>query len=125
MPIDAMAACGGCERVSRRGNVSAGSSEWSFVKPFQGQSNPLAKLINRTRDRRSDEIVPASPQVGEVELRDYRMHPQLSQAERDELVDQYRSGKSTYELARQFGIHRCTVVKHVERAASKYLLNSR
>lgn len=43
------------------------------------------------------------------------MHRQLNPAQRGQLVDQYRGGKSTYELARQYGIHRSTVAQHLRR----------
>ena len=51
-----------------------------------------------------------------MDLQNYRMYRRLSPAEQAQLVDQYRGGKSTYKLPRKFGIHRRTVVKHLQRA---------
>ncbi|PEG33009.1 helix-turn-helix domain containing protein [Mycolicibacterium agri] len=43
------------------------------------------------------------------------MNRRLSPAEQTQLVEEYRGGRSTYELAHQFRIHRRTVVTHLER----------
>lgn len=51
-----------------------------------------------------------------MDLQNYRMLRHLSPEEKAQLVAQYRSGKSTYALARQFKIHRRTVVQHLQRA---------
>ena len=44
------------------------------------------------------------------------MNRKLSQAEVAELVERYRSGRSTYDLAQQFGTDRHTVARHLRRA---------
>jgi transposase-like protein len=41
------------------------------------------------------------------------MNRKLSPVERTQLVEQYQSGKSTYELARQFGTDRHTIARHL------------
>jgi hypothetical protein len=83
---------------------------------LSSQNNPLAKLISLSRDRRLIEVEPAFPRVNGVDPRLYQMNRQLSPAERSELVELYRSGKNTYELARQFGIHRVTVSRMLRHA---------
>ncbi len=56
------------------------------------------------------------PQVNGVDPRHYQMSRRLSPTERSQIVELYHSGKAMNELARQFGIHRCTVAKHLQRA---------
>ena len=43
------------------------------------------------------------------------MNRKLSPAERAQLAEQYRIGRSVLELARQYKMHRHTVVAHLER----------
>lgn len=63
-----------------------------------------------------DAADPTFPQVNEVKRQNYRMLRRLNLAERSELVELYRSGKNTYELGRQFGIHRATVSRTLKHA---------
>jgi len=51
-----------------------------------------------------------------VDLQNYRMHRRLSPTEQAQLVEQYQGGKNTYELARQFRIHRVTVSRMLKHA---------
>ena len=44
------------------------------------------------------------------------MQRRLSDAESDELVRRYRAGESINGLARELGVHRTTVVNHLDRA---------
>jgi hypothetical protein len=59
-------------------------------------------------------VRPESPQVGAVK-RDYRPNRRLTGVERAELAAHYRNGKSAFELARQYGINRHTVTRHLKR----------
>jgi len=43
------------------------------------------------------------------------MNRRLSRPEQAQLVEEYQSGKSTFELAHRFGINRHTVAKHLRR----------
>jgi hypothetical protein len=57
---------------------------------------------------------PESSQAGAVK-RDYRPNRRLTAVERAELAAHYRNGKSAFKLARQYGINRHTVTKHLQR----------
>lgn len=57
---------------------------------------------------------PASPQVNKPK-RDYRPNRRLSPAERKQLAEQYQLGLSAIELARQYGINRHSVARHLNR----------
>lgn len=66
-------------------------------------------------DGLSDDLAPAFPQVNEVDPQHYRMNRKLRPAERAQLVEHYRLGKSALELAREYKMHRQTVAAHLER----------
>ena len=96
--------------------VGAGSLFVVLREALSSESTPLAKLINLSKHSRLNEIGPVFPQVNGVDPRHYQMSRQLSPTERSQIVELYHSGKAMNELARQFGIHRCTVAKHLQRA---------
>jgi DNA-binding CsgD family transcriptional regulator len=54
-------------------------------------------------------------QVGTGKRRSYRPNRTLSSVERSQLATQYGIGISALALARQYGIHRHAVVKHLKR----------
>ena len=81
---------------------------------LSNQSTPLATLFRTDKGTLTKRLSPASPQVSCVE-RDYRPNRRLSRTERTQLAEQYKIGMSALELARQYGIHRHTVVKHLQR----------
>jgi IS30 family transposase len=80
------------------------------------QNSPFVKLLSYSNNKARDGLGQVFPQVNEVQLRNYRMFRQVSPEERSELVELYRSGKNTYELARQFGVHRVTVSRTLKQA---------
>ena len=57
----------------------------------------------------------ASPQVSGVQPRPYRMTRRLNPAELEQVIELYRLGLSTYNLARRFGTDRHTITGHVHR----------
>lgn len=66
------------------------------------------------KTQRSTDREASSPQVNTLP-RDYRPNRRLSPAERVQLAEQYELGLSVIELARQYGINRHTVAKHLYR----------
>jgi IS30 family transposase len=50
-----------------------------------------------------------------VDPRRYRMNRKLSLTDRTQLAEQYRVGMSALELAREYKMHRQTVMRHLER----------
>ena len=82
---------------------------------LSSQNTPFAKLVRSGQDDLSDDTAPAFQQVNEVDPHKYRMNRKLSPTECAQLAEQYRDGKSTLELARQFKMHRNTVAAHLER----------
>jgi DNA-binding CsgD family transcriptional regulator len=71
------------------------------------QNTPFVNLP-RLSDR------PVSPQVKKGK-RNYRPNRRLTPAERTQLAEQYQLGLSALDLARQYGINRHTVTKHLKR----------
>ena len=66
------------------------------------------KLDGYTHEPRSDRL--KENEYGEKEVRQIRQTQKyLSDQERVEIADAYRSGKTTYELAEQYGCHRQTI----------------
>jgi DNA-binding NarL/FixJ family response regulator len=63
----------------------------------------------------SDGEGPTSSRVNAVAPRDYRMTRQLATDELRQVFDLYRLGKSTYQLAHQFGTNRHTITSHLQR----------
>jgi DNA-directed RNA polymerase specialized sigma24 family protein len=82
---------------------------------LSNNDTPFAKLMRSGQDDLAEEISPAFPQVNRVDPHNYRMNRRLTRAERAQLTEQYGLGMSALELARQYGIHRHTVVKHLQR----------
>jgi len=60
------------------------------------------------------EMRPASPHV-KTGKRKYRPNRRLTLAERVQLAEQYQLGLSALDLARQYGINRHTVAKHLRK----------
>lgn len=57
---------------------------------------------------------------GETEVKQYRQsQKRLSAAEKEIVVQEYKSGKTTYELAQQFGCHRRTIAATLEKHGVK------
>ena len=55
-------------------------------------------------------------EFGEHEVQQIRQEQKyLSDQERAEIVDAYRSGKTTYELAEQYGCHRRTIAEALKK----------
>jgi DNA-binding CsgD family transcriptional regulator len=73
----------------------------------------FAQLIRSDWVRSAEDVAAAIPHVDRPNRKDYQMNRRLNPTERDKLVKQYVAGASTYQLARQFGIHRHTVSKHL------------
>lgn len=67
------------------------------------------------KDDLSGDVDRAFLQGNEVDPHKYRMNRKLSPAQRAQLAEQYRVGKSALELARQFKMHRHTVAAQLER----------
>jgi DNA-binding CsgD family transcriptional regulator len=82
---------------------------------LSSRNTPLATLIRVGKDNLSAAARPAFSQVNGAKPRDYHRNRRLTTDEQAQLVEQYRSGMATRELARQFGIHRHTVAKHLKR----------
>ncbi|MFC8936003.1 hypothetical protein ACFT1A_28325 [Rhodococcus sp. NPDC057135] len=78
------------------------------------KNTPVAALVQELGDR----IEPQSGEKSQVEVPESEYQPQrrLSEAELAEMIDVYRSGKTAFEVAKLFGIHRQTVtgllIKH-------------
>jgi len=90
------------------------SSKTSKVDLFSALSHPCRRakrLLELARDWPA-ESQPCQPQE-QVQPQLLRTARQLSAAELDRLVVAYYDGATVYELARQFGIHRTTVGKHL------------
>ena len=94
--------------------ICAGQNE-RLREALSSRNAPFAKLIRSGLDDLSGDVDPAFPQVNEVDTHKYRMNRKLSPAERAQLAEQYRIGKSALELARQFKMHRHTVAAQLER----------
>jgi DNA-binding CsgD family transcriptional regulator len=97
-------------------HVGAGLKQTVLVdlrEALSSQNTPLATLFRTDKDTVTERIRPTFPQVNGVNLRDYRMNRRPSPTDRAQLAEQYLSGTSTYELARQFGINRHTIAKHL------------
>jgi DNA invertase Pin-like site-specific DNA recombinase len=82
---------------------------------FSSTNTPFARLIQSGQPDLLNGDNPPSPQV-RADFSSYRTFKHLNPNERVELVKQYQCGISTYQLARQYGIHRHTVVKHLQRS---------
>jgi transposase-like protein len=76
----------------------------------------FAQLVRSGWAGPADYVAADLPHVDRPNHRNYRMNRRLNPTDRHKLVEQYVSGTSTYELARQFGIHRHTVAEHLRRA---------
>ena len=88
-------------------------------RALSSQSSPLSNLpslgkADQNKDNLSSNTRPASPQVSGAK-RAYRPNRRLNRAERTQLAEQYHIGMPALELARQYGINRHTVVKHLKR----------
>jgi transposase-like protein len=79
---------------------------------LSNSNTSLATLFRTDKDTVIKHISPPSPQVSRGK-RDYRPNRRLSPAERAQLAKQYQLGMSALELARQYGINRHTVTKHL------------
>jgi transposase-like protein len=84
-----------------------------FREALSSENTPFTKLIRLANNSRSSDKRPASPQFNGVKPRTYRMNRKLSPAERAQLVELYRGGMSALEVAREFGMHRQTVARHL------------
>ena len=85
-----------------------------MVDLFSALSHPCRgakRLLELARDWPA-ESQPCQPQE-QVQPQLLRTARQLPAAELDHLVAAYHGGATVYELARQFGIHRTTVGKHL------------
>jgi transposase-like protein len=82
---------------------------------LSSENTPFQTLINQGKDTLTTAVRPASPQV--TEGKDYHPNKQLSPSERAKLTEQYQLGLSVIELARQYGIHKHTVAKHLKHDA--------
>jgi transposase-like protein len=81
---------------------------------LSNDSTSFARLITPVKNGESDGLSLASPQVSTVK-RNYRPNNRLTAAQRTQLAEQYQHGMSALELARQYGINRHTVTKHLKR----------
>ena len=84
--------------------------ELPLVDLFGALSHPCRearRLLDLAKDW------PAKPQPRRQAQRPVRTARQLPPADLDRLVVAYHDGATVYELARQFGIHRTTVGKHL------------
>jgi DNA-binding CsgD family transcriptional regulator len=83
-------------------------------RPLVGVTRQSSNILNLARvhvDQGKHRRKAAARPVGEV-VRQHR----LSQTELDELLATYARGAGTIELARQFGVHRDAVRRHLNRA---------
>jgi DNA-binding CsgD family transcriptional regulator len=89
------------------------SEQWSFVKLFQTKMDILSKLPSIANFLARTNRGHASPQVSAAPPRDYRMTRRLTPDELSQVLELYRLGTSTYQLARQFGTDRPTITTHL------------
>lgn len=82
---------------------------------LSNQNGAFVKLASLPTDTRVIGASQAFSQASSVTLRDYRMTRQLTPDELDQVFALYRLGKSTYQLARQFGTNRHTITSHLRR----------
>ncbi len=73
----------------------------------------MATLFHTYKDVLTEQISPASPQFRTPKPQNYRMNRRLSPTELSQMIELYRLGKSTYELARRFGTDRHTITRHL------------
>jgi DNA-binding CsgD family transcriptional regulator len=83
---------------------------------LSNKDTPLATLFRTDKGGLINGGGPASRHVTTVDRPPYRMNRKLSRSEVQELVERYRSGKSTYNLALQFGTDRHTIGRHLRHA---------
>jgi DNA-binding CsgD family transcriptional regulator len=77
---------------------------------------PLPKWLVRRLLGKAEETAEDAPETRYPAPRpDVRRAKRLNSAQVDLLVKEYKSGKTVYELAAQFGIHRVTVGQHLAR----------
>nr|CRL76817.1 hypothetical protein CPGR_04101 [Mycolicibacterium malmesburyense] len=81
---------------------------------LSSQNTPFATLIHQGKGTLTNALRPASPPLTRDE-RPYRPNIRLTAAQRAQLAEQYRLGFSALDLARQYGINRHTVTKHLKR----------
>jgi DNA invertase Pin-like site-specific DNA recombinase len=82
-------------------------------RALSNQNTPFETLIRLGEDL-PDKNRPALPQICKAK-QEYRMNRRLSRPEQAQLVEEYQSGKSTFELAHRLGTNRHTVAKHLRR----------
>jgi DNA invertase Pin-like site-specific DNA recombinase len=80
---------------------------------LSSKDTPFFKLMRSEQDGLIDDVEPALPELNEVDAGRHRMNRKLTPAKRAQLVELYRSGMSALELAREFGMHRQTVARHL------------
>jgi hypothetical protein len=78
-------------------------------------SSAFATLLPLDKVMLTDAVAAQISQLSVGKRKNYRPNRRLTAAERTELAAQYRDGKSAFELARQYGINRHTVTKHLQR----------
>jgi len=71
------------------------------------KNTPFAALVRELGER----IEPQSGEKSQVAVSEYQPQRRLSEAELAEMIGVYRSGKTAFEAAKLFGIHRQTVTR--------------
>ena len=64
--------------------------------------------------------LPCSVNANNIKSEIKQQHKYLSEVEIDEIIIKYKTGKSTYELAKEYGCHRYTISKRLKEAELKY-----
>lgn len=83
-------------------------------RALSSQNGALAKLGPLDKVNLTNDSLLESPQLPRGE-QTYRQNRRLTPAERAQLAKQYELGLSALDLARQYGINRHTVTKHLRK----------
>jgi len=82
---------------------------------LSNQNGTFANLISLYKNRPPIAESQASPQVSALPPTSYRMTRRLTPDEQEQVLELYRIGTSTYQLARQFKTDRHTITGHLRR----------
>ncbi|GAA4182857.1 hypothetical protein GCM10022288_01390 [Gryllotalpicola kribbensis] len=83
--------------------------------------HPLRNYSNRKRATNENRALLADAQgssrsAGESGTKQRQVQKRLGETAVASLIQLYREGETTYDLARRFEVHRSTVVRHLEKA---------
>lgn len=107
--------CSGTERTpARRFRVPGFSNR--LVGLLEAISNITSGFVNLRRQMKSGTIAAALQLPIREPERVFRALDRLSPDQQVLLAADYRAGKTIYELAREYGVHRHTVTEHLNRA---------